>query len=155
MRKYILILLLALLTSCKNKQKSELIEVVKSNPKIKKQKINCFQKKDSLQILKIVDKLKYRYEKEEDISSLTTKKYKEEFDVFPYKLFIEALKNDAKPDFKIESSSSECNILAVYYNYVIRIVDDGEEYSSESSLIFYFTKNNKEEILLDGFGAAG
>jgi len=56
---------------------------------------------------------------------------------------------------KIEQETDECNTVAVYYNYITKIIDDDEEYSSESTFILYFTKTVDGNILLGGIEFAG
>ncbi|WBX78223.1 hypothetical protein PG911_08195 [Tenacibaculum ovolyticum] len=158
MVKYITLLTFIVFTAtnCKNKNKVEFsrsteVFIQKQN----NQKVNCFEKKDSLEITKVLDKLKNIYLNDKSILKLFTENYTETFKEFPSELYSEALEKNAKPDFEIESTSDNCNILPIYYNYRITIIEEGEEYFSEKTLILYFIKNNKGKILLDSFGAAG
>lgn len=164
--KYIMKLLLLILIftffSCGKKGK-ESIEVKTSKQveiessierKTNKNNSDCFQSKDSVKISSLLLKFSKEYLKK-DMSEYLSENYIETFEKFPNELFEQALKNDAKPIFEIKEDDVDCNLLPVYYNYMVKIIDDGEEYSSESTLIFYFIKTKEGEILLEGMGAAG
>lgn len=144
-----LLIILFTISSCKNDNKT-------NDPKYAATTtINCFKKTDSLKIKETLNYYKKNYSNE-NIKKCLTKKFITNFNKFPKELFAKSLKNGAKPIYQIEEDeNNECNTLAVYYNYIIEIIDDGEEYRSESSFILYLKKNNLGEILLDGFGAAG
>ncbi len=153
MIKHLILILLITLTSCKKKTEiSDAATAKHITKEVKKtQKINCFQKKDSLEVLNVLNMLKQSCAKKENKHNLFTKNFKK----FPCELFHTALNNDAIPDFEIEDQSAECHTLAVYYNYIIKITDDNEEHSSESTFILYLIKNTNGEIFLEGIGAAG
>lgn len=157
MIKYISITLLVFIISCKEKKDTGKTNNIKfSNEKITiEPKINCFKKSDSIKILKILKIFEENCKKDKHISSMYTEAFKRNFRKFPCDLFNIALNNNANPYFEIENQSDECDKLAVNYNYTITFIDDGDVYTSESSFILYFIKNDNSTILLEGFGAAG
>ncbi len=147
----ILIIILAIVFSCKKEKPTKPIKI----DNVEKIQINCFRQSDSIKVVKILNRFNNEYYESSSLSDLFAENYIKEYKDFPSGLFEEALKNNAVVDFNIESISDECNTLAVYYNYIVKIVEDGEVYTSESTLIFYFIKNVDGEIKLEGLGAAG
>jgi len=160
--KYLLLILIFTLFSCEKKEKETIEAKTSKQVKIEnsierrtnKNNSDCFQSKDSVKISFLLQKISKEYSKK-DMSEYLSENYIEKFEKFPDELFEQALKNDAKPNFEIKEEDVDCNLLSVYYNYMVKIIDDGEEYSSESTLIFYFIKTKEGEILLEGMGAAG
>lgn len=157
MIKYILTALLVFLTFCKEKVengKTNKIEVF-INEKDMKTKRNCFQKNDSIKILKTINILKKTCLTKQSNQNLLTEAFVKEFEEFPCNLLADALNNNAIPVFEIENESDECDKVAVYYNYIIKFIDDDEEHSSESTFILYFIKTEEGNVLLESIGAAG
>lgn len=158
-------IIILLLLSCKNGsgEKAEQITKIERHPENHKQTsenetkyTNCFKDTDTQNIDELLKTItSYCNGEIESIEDRLTNDYWQEFREFPCNFYDEAKKFNAIPDYEINKQAQDCDVLAIYFNYNYSIVDKGEEFSSEKTLILYLIKDVKGRVLLNGFGVAG